>query len=204
MSKSWRGTAAFARGADADEYDRLAAHEWSLAAALNINAWSDFTALPYLGCELYDHQVDSAVLFFRRLAPRGSISDEPNHHVDLRKVGLPSDDTQLAFWTLEHVLDNGRVVPDRLAATIADGRRIFGVGHTVKAFVIAHQNGQPWYEAAQRSAGNGAVMRIAPVVVPYLYRPSTGLWRDAILLAGAVTHNDASSIGACVAIAGME
>lgn len=138
-----------------------------------------------------------------RRAQQGEIRDYlPNRRAHGRRVGLPSDDTQLAFWTLEHVLEHGRVVPDRLAATFADGRRIHGLGRTVRAFLERYEEGAPWHEAAQRSAGNGAVMRIAPVIVPHLARPTTSLWRDAIL-AGAVTHNDASSIAACVAVTGL-
>ena len=138
-----------------------------------------------------------------RRAQHGEIRDYlPNRRANGRRVGLPSDDTQLAFWTLEHLLEHGRVVPDRLAATFADGRRIYGLGRTVRAFLKHFKHGAPWHEAAQRSAGNGAVMRIAPVIVPHLPRPTTSLWRDAIL-AGAVTHNDASSIGACVAVTGL-
>ena len=138
-----------------------------------------------------------------RRAQHGEIRDYlPNRHAGGRRVGLPSDDTQLAFWTLEHLLEHGRVVPDRLAAAFADGRRIYGLGRTVRAFLKRAKQGAPWHEAAQRSAGNGAVMRIAPVIVPHLGRPTTSLWRDAIL-AGAVTHNDASSIGACVAVTGL-
>ncbi len=138
-----------------------------------------------------------------RRAQHGEIRDYLRSlHASGRRVGLPSDDTQLAFWTLQHLLEHGRVIPDRLAATFADGRRIFGLGRTVRAFLERYEEGSPWYEAAQRSAGNGAVMRIAPVVVPHLARPTTALWRDAIL-AGAVTHNDASSIAACVAVTGL-
>lgn len=133
----------------------------------------------------------------------GEIRDYlPNRRADGRHVGLPSDDTQLAFWTLEHLLEHDRIVPDRLAATFADGRRIYGLGRTVRAFLERYERGAPWHEAAQRSAGNGAVMRIAPVIVPHLTRPTPSLWRDAIL-GGAVTHNDASSIGACVAVTGL-
>jgi hypothetical protein len=51
----------------------------------------------------------------------------PNRYAGGRAVGLPSDDTQLAFWTLEHLLEHDRIVPERLLATFAE-RRIFGVG----------------------------------------------------------------------------
>jgi ADP-ribosylglycohydrolase len=125
----------------------------------------------------------------------------PNRYAGGRRVGLPSDDTQLAFWTLEHLLEHGRVVPERLLATFAS-RQIFGIGSTVRAACRAFRDGRPWYEAGQHSAANGALMRIAPVVVPHLESPSSALWEDAVL-AGAITHNDATSIAACVAFVGI-
>jgi len=134
---------------------------------------------------------------------RGEIVDYlPNRFADERPVGLPSDDSQLAFWLLEHLLQHGRVVPAELATSLADGRQIFGIGKTVKAFLRAANTGVPWWEAAQRSAGNGAVMRIAPVILPHPRQPSARLWLDSVL-GGAVTHNDRSSIAACVALVGM-
>ena len=133
---------------------------------------------------------------------RGEIRDYlPNRYAAGARVGLPSDDTQLAFWTLESLIEHGRAVPEDLAARFAR-QRIFGIGQTVRAFLRAYSAGTPWQQAAQRSAGNGALMRIAPVVIPHLGRPSADLWVDAIL-AGAVTHNDPSSIAACVALTGI-
>lgn len=52
--------------------------------------------------------------------------------------------------------------------------------------------------AGQPSAGNGALMRIAPVLLPHLRSASSALWADA-LLAGMVTHNDFASNASCVA-----
>jgi ADP-ribosyl-[dinitrogen reductase] hydrolase len=138
----------------------------------------------------------------QRRASYGEIDDYlPNWYANNQQIGLPSDDTQLAFWTLECLLRDGRVIPEHLARTFAS-REIFGIGQTVRGFVEAFHQGRPWFEAAQPSAGNGAVMRIAPVVLPYLQNPSRALWMDAVL-AGAVTHNDTSSISACVALVGL-
>jgi len=125
----------------------------------------------------------------------------PNWHAEDRPVGLPSDDSQLAFWTLERLLEDGRLDPERLADTFVS-RRIFGIGKSMRGFVAARKAGSPWHEAGQHSAGNGAVMRIAPVILPHLGQPTSALWQDAVV-AGAVTHNDASSIGACVAMTGI-
>lgn len=133
-----------------------------------------------------------------RHAAHGEIRDFlPNWWAGGRRVGLPSDDTQLAFWTLEHLLDAGRLDPEELAAAFAS-RRIFGIGSTVRAFLGARRGGASWLDSAQESAGNGALMRIAPVILPHLRTPSAALWSDAAL-AGAVTHNDYASNASCVA-----
>ncbi len=122
----------------------------------------------------------------------------PNDHASHRCVGLPSDDTQLAYWTIEQILEDRGLVPERLARKFGSRGRIFGIGQTVRAFLAAHRKGSAWIDAAQESAGNGALMRIAPVVLPHLASPSGALWADASL-AGAVTHNDYASNAACVA-----
>ena len=96
---------------------------------------------------------------------------EPNRYAGGRAVGVPSacrggfQTRHYAFSTLEHLLEHDRIVPEQLLATFAS-RRIFGIGHTVAAACEAFRAGRPWYEAAQSSAGNGALMRIAPVVLP--------------------------------------
>lgn len=134
-----------------------------------------------------------------RRAAHGEIRDYlPNRHACNERVGLPSDDTQLAFRTLEHLLENaGKLDPARLADKLASGR-IFGLGSTVRSFLSARREGGHWLEAAQESAGNGALMRIAPVLLPHLSAPGPGLWRDAVI-ASAVTHNDFASNASCAA-----
>jgi ADP-ribosyl-[dinitrogen reductase] hydrolase len=129
----------------------------------------------------------------------GEIRDYlPNRYAGGRAVGLPSDDTQLAFRTLEHLLENhGELDPERLADRLAQPP-VFGMGSTFRSFLDARRRARSWWNAAQPSAGNGALMRIAPVVVPHLAAPTTAVWRDAIL-AGAITHNDHASNAACAA-----
>jgi hypothetical protein len=95
--------------------------------------------------------------------------------MDGARVGLPSDDTQLAFWTLEQLLQDGSLEPERLAHRFARGN-IRGIGQTVLKFLINLHRGVPWYAAGPESAGNGALMRIAPVLIPHLPHPSTSLW----------------------------
>ena len=78
----------------------------------------------------------------------------------------------MAFWTLEQLLEDNRLVPDHLARKFAQ-HQIFGIGSTVKAFLRSYKDqGLPWEQAGQPSAGNGALMRMAPVFIPHLRQPS--------------------------------
>src|SRR5208282_5608587 len=52
------------------------------------------------------------------------------------------------------------------------------------------------------TSANGALMRIAPILIPHLKDPSPELWADAAL-AAMITHNDAGSTAACVAFVAM-
>jgi ADP-ribosylglycohydrolase len=133
----------------------------------------------------------------------GEITDYlPNVHASGRRVGLPSDDSQLAFWMLESQLERGRLDPDDLSDRFAS-RRIFGVGRSVRQFLANRESGvTPWYRCGAESAGNGALMRIAPVVLLHPSGPSAALWLDTAL-ASIVTHRDASSVASCVAFADL-
>lgn len=135
----------------------------------------------------------------QRRAFHGEIRDYlPNLYADFRKVGLPSDDSQMAFWTLEQLLEDDGLVPDHLAARFT-WNPIYGIGNTVRGFIRAYKDqGKSWVQAGQPSAGNGALMRIAPVVIPHLRQPSPALWADAAL-AGMITHNDRASNACCIA-----
>lgn len=126
----------------------------------------------------------------------------PNRHAEARAVGVPSDDTQLAFWTVESLLSRGGIDPEDLARAFST-KHIFGIGGTVRAFLRQLKGeGKTWYEAGQPSAGNGALMRIAPVVLPYLRRPTTDLWRD-VIAATVVTHRDEAAVAADVGFVGL-
>jgi ADP-ribosyl-[dinitrogen reductase] hydrolase len=129
----------------------------------------------------------------------GEIRDYlPNRYANGRPKGVPSDDSQMAFWTLEQLLDDGGLVPAHLARKFSQNQ-IFGIGSTVKAFLHSFKDqGLPWEQSGQPSAGNGALMRIAPVLIPHLRQPSPALWADAAL-AGMITHNDRASNACCVA-----
>ena len=128
----------------------------------------------------------------------GEIRDYLPKRYNGRKEGYPSDDTQLAFWALEQMLKDDGFDPDRVAARFCRGK-IFGLGSTVRGFLRNYKGGKrPWWKCGPQSAGNGALMRIAPILVPHVREPSPALWTDTALSA-AITHNDSASIAACVA-----
>ena len=64
----------------------------------------------------------------------------PNRHADEKAIGLPSDDTQLAFWTLEQMIADKGFDPDHVAERFCRDQ-IFGIGSTVSRF---RQNYQSW------------------------------------------------------------
>lgn len=128
----------------------------------------------------------------------GEIRDYiPNRYVDEAR-GFPSDDTQLSFWALEQLIKDEEFIPANVAKRFATGGRIFGIGSTMKEFLTNFKSGKAWYECGPKSAGNGAIMRIAPFLVPHLHAGGTGLWVDTAL-AAMMTHNDRGSISACLA-----
>ena len=137
----------------------------------------------------------------RRHELYGEIRDYVPHRWH-KTLATPTDDTQLAFWTLDQMLEDGGLVPARVAQRFAS-ERIFGIGHAVAQATSDLRSGElPWYECGAPSAGNGALMRIAPMLVPFVRSPSPDLWADTALSA-IVTHNDAASTSACVAFTAM-
>ena len=116
--------------------------------------------------------------------------------------GIPSDDSQLAFWTLEQLIADNGLVPDHLAARFCKDR-IYGIGKNMREFIENYKDMKmPWQKAGPKSAGNGALMRIAPMVFPHLKTGTTDLWVDTALSA-MITHNDSASIAACLAFTDM-
>lgn len=138
----------------------------------------------------------------RRRRSHGEVTDYHRH----RRAGggpaegHPSDDTQLTFWTLDQLLADGGLDPARLSDRLGSSGRIIGEGQTVRAFRASRD--RHWSARGVGSAGNGALMRIAPVLLPHLRSPSPAMWADAAL-AGMLTHNDSASSAACVAFVQM-
>ena len=134
----------------------------------------------------------------------GLITDYlPNRHAHNKKIGLPSDDTQLAFDTLSVILDKGKLDMEELAKVFSS-HRIFGIGNIVKEFLRNYKDyREPWYlSGVIDGAGNGALMRIAPVLISSLADQTENLWADTIL-STMLTHNSHLAIGSSTAFVNM-
>jgi len=130
----------------------------------------------------------------------------PNPHAEGKAAGTPAAATQLAFRTLAHLLEEGGLVPEQLARRLVSGR-IFGLGATLRSFVQQYGHGtRPWYDCTVESAGGGALVRVAPVLLPHLRHahtyPSAELWADA-LLAATLTHNSGAANAASLAFTAL-
>src|SRR5256885_11087265 len=97
--RKWLADRAKFAAKDSRDYDlHLTAVEWGLSSALDINRREDFLSLPLPNVEPFAHQVEDAILFFRRLAPRGLIADD---------VGLGK--TITAGLVARELLERGRI-----------------------------------------------------------------------------------------------
>ena len=113
-----------------------------------------------------------------------------------------SDDTQLAFWTLEQMLDDGGLNPERLGERFSR-EEIVGIGSTVSRFVRNYLSGMPWFECGPTdTASNGSLMRIAPMAIPHLRTGGPAVWRETAVSA-MLTHNSSGPIASCLAFVRM-
>lgn len=118
----------------------------------------------------------------RKLEKYGEVRDYlPTRRSNNKPLGVPTDDTQMAFWTIEVILENGYLDVKELADRFIK-ERIFGMGSTVKAFIRNYKDKKkPWYLSGVKSAGNGGIMRIPPVIIPHVRKPTHELWADTLL-----------------------
>ncbi len=115
-----------------------------------------------------------------------------------KRMGFPSDDTQLTFDTVKVILEDGYLNPEKLVKTFFS-HEIYGIGISTSEVRNRYLRGMKWYECGVKSAGNGALMRISPVILPSLKGDENHLV-DAVLDT-IITHNDALAIGTSIAFA---
>jgi ADP-ribosylglycohydrolase len=140
----------------------------------------------------------------QRRAEFGTIRDHEDNPPTLR--GSVSDDTQMSLWTLERLLDLGRLDLDGLARCFVERRdRLVGMGGTVAFGLDQHEKRlrdgtPPLHLCPGPGRGDGTLMRYAPLLLPHLRSPSPGLWRD-VTLASFLTHAGTVPLSATVAFA---
>lgn len=144
------------------------------------------------GCLLAGALGDSIGAFFEnQITPQFTIPS------DLRVT----DDTQLTIATSESIIASSSVDPESVAARMTDWfreRRISGIGaSTLKALTELDAGGH-WAmvgATGERSAGNGAAMRVAPLA--FFLDPTNDADRTTIRDVCRITHrNDESYLGA--------
>jgi len=122
----------------------------------------------------------------------------PGKRSNYQPVGVPTDDTQLTFWTLKQLIKDDGLIPDNLAKRFCK-RHIIGIGGTTREFISNYKDKhEPWYSSGTDSLGNGALMRISPILVPYIHNPKASMYTDAAL-DSMLTHNSYANNATCIA-----
>ena len=126
------------------------------------------------------------------------------------EVGIPSasritDDTQLTLATCEGILEVGRLEPEAIARSFArwfEQGRISGIGSSTLKALRDLSFGAHWAIAGatgERSAGNGAAMRIAPLA--FCVDPLSDGGRLEIRDICSITHKHEEAFCGALAIA---
>lgn len=122
----------------------------------------------------------------------------PGKRSNNKPIGVPTDDTQLTFWTLKQLIQDDGLIADNLAKRFCK-HHITGIGSTVRGFIHNYKDlHKAWYESGHDSLGNGSLMRISPVVVPYLKYPHQSMYADAAIDT-MITHNSYANNATCIA-----
>jgi ADP-ribosylglycohydrolase len=128
------------------------------------------------------------------------------------EAGQWTDDTSMALCLAESLIESRGFDPqDQMQRYVRWWREghlsstgtCFDIGNTVRAALASFQHtGEPFSGSADpRSAGNGSLMRLAPVALAYARHPAT-----AIRLAGEssrTTHGAAEAVHACRYFSGL-
>jgi ADP-ribosylglycohydrolase len=119
-----------------------------------------------------------------------------------------SDDTQLTLATCEALIEGGSVDPERIArrfVTWFRGGRLRGLGASTLKALRDLEAGAPWALAGakgERSAGNGAAMRIAPLA--FFLNPEDDADRRTLRDVCRITHHhDEAYVGALAVVWAM-
>ncbi len=119
--------------------------------------------------------------------------------------GQVTDDTQMAVCLARSLAEHGRVDPDDLGRRyVAWSAHAFDIGNQTAAALRRIEAGTPardaglavWRASGREAAGNGSLMRTAPIAIAYAGR-SLGELVDAALADSLITHADPRCALAC-------
>jgi ADP-ribosylglycohydrolase len=130
----------------------------------------------------------------------GAIGDVLGGVTERNQLSI-SDDTQLTLATCEAIIAKGKVLPDAVAAAFLrwfKAGKVTGVGSSTLKALRDLAAGAHWALAGakgERTAGNGAAMRIAPLA--FALAPYDKSYRVIVRDVSRITHhNDEAYLGA--------
>ncbi|MCW5808506.1 MAG: ADP-ribosylglycohydrolase family protein, partial [Deltaproteobacteria bacterium] len=125
-------------------------------------------------------------------------------------AGQITDDTQLAVCLARSLADRRALDPADLAARyVAWAAHAFDIGNQTNAAISRLEAGEPphtagltvWRATERRPAGNGSLMRTAPIGVAFADRGAHAVV-DAAIADSLITHADPRCLLACAAFDG--
>ncbi|HEU0037486.1 MAG TPA: ADP-ribosylglycohydrolase family protein [Kofleriaceae bacterium] len=123
------------------------------------------------------------------------------------RAGQVTDDTQLAVCLARSLHERGGLDVDDLGRRyVAWAQHAFDIGAQTRAAIDRLEDGEPaavagirvWHNSDRRPAGNGSLMRTAPIGVAYAAREPAALV-DAAIADSLITHADPKCTIACAA-----
>ena len=153
-----------------------------------------------------------APLEFKRpgsFEPVNDMMGDGPHHLE---PGEWTDDTSMALCLAESLIETGTFDPvdqlNRYLRWYKDGYlsvndRCFDIGNTTReALMIFEETGDPYPGPENEySAGNGSLMRLAPIPLFYMYKPLEALENSG--KSSRTTHNHPLAVDACRYMGGL-
>ncbi|WP_318568499.1 ADP-ribosylglycohydrolase family protein [Salinigranum marinum] len=145
----------------------------------------------------------------RILAQYGEVTEMLANGTWNKPAGTVTDDTEMALRLARSLVDRGAFDPadvaERFVAWYESGP--FDIGNMTASALGRIRDGEPWHVAGQRvweaspegsNAGNGSVMRAAPLAVAFASRESELV--DASVASSKITHADPRCTAGCAVL----
>jgi ADP-ribosyl-[dinitrogen reductase] hydrolase len=144
----------------------------------------------------------------RITAEYGTLTRMHGDGVHGRPAGTVTDDTALARCIAQSLVDREAFDPDAIAARFVDWLQgdPIGIGGMTRRVLRRIEQGEPWEEASQhvweaspegRNAGNGSVMRCAPLAIAYDDR---AVLQRVSRTSSRITHTDPRCTHGCAVL----